>query len=63
MDDCPAHLELITVKSQPGMTEEDFRPSVHNGPTPPKVSRDSLTVEAVCVRGATSETQNHKSGR
>lgn len=40
MDDCPAHLELIIVKSQPGVTEWDFRPSVHNGPTAPKVSTE-----------------------
>lgn len=32
MDDCPAHLELIIVKSQSGMSE--FL-SVHSEPTPP----------------------------
>lgn len=36
MDDCSTHLELITLKSEPGMTEWDFRTSIYSGPTPPK---------------------------
>lgn len=36
--DCSTHLELIIVKSQPGMTEWDFRQCVHEAPTAPNVS-------------------------
>ena len=43
MDDCIAHLELIIVQSQPGMTEYDFHPSAHNWLTPPSISGDSLS--------------------